>query len=227
MLSRSILRVALPCLFLLLLTLCTQPAAADNTLATNYCAAIGQCDTVLGTSANPLRTTYATGDSMSMLVKLLYTNTTVNTTGSYTTYSNYSAMFFPKVDDYTKLTIPNSWNYLISPATLVVAVDLIYAGSRYTLGGKKWYNPAVNGYAPFRTVVITMTNGVPTGMAWEDTTCFYSNCGCIDNICPIACTDPSTATCNIEVHVEWAGTDVNGKYLTSSMYSIYKLQNVI
>lgn len=190
-----------------------------------YCpqAEKNACLTVIRANRNPKQ--YERGQPTLAYVRFLYSNSTTYDNGTETkSWLSETAMFYPNVDEYTSLQVPNTYQRLVTYAEILVTVDFVFGGNLYQsltpLGWAK--NQKV---VPFRTVIITMTNGTPTSIAWEQTKCYYSDCDCVDNMCPEKCTD--TAGCDLKVYVGWAGTDVAGNILNSASYSIYKFQNVI
>ncbi|KAI9164553.1 hypothetical protein H9P43_008412 [Blastocladiella emersonii ATCC 22665] len=209
---------------LLLLAIAPSPSSQADI---GYCGTMDTgCQLALNKALDVNRTAYVKDDDITVMLRVFYTNTTANGTQTVAVTSNMSSIFFPRVDQYTKLTIPKSYDLLTRLPSISVSLALVHAGRVYALPAKAWWSTQFNRYIPFRTVIVTMVGGVITQLEWEQTKCYYTNCDCLDNMCPIDCGTDQSA-CNIQVHLAWAGTDAKGTYLQSSMSSLWKLQNVI
>lgn len=197
-------------------------------LITNYCSettGVSQCDYFLNLAKSTEKQSYASGERVTVMVKLYYTNYTAGnaTTNATATEVVQSAMFFPRVDEYSKLIIPDSYNKLEQFDDVTIGFEFIYNASRWILPRRKWFQGGK--YIQYRTVVLSLFQGAPMKIEWETTKCYYEACGCLDNLCPVTC--DNRANCNVEIHLGWAGTDSNKRGLESSLKSIYKLKNVI
>ncbi|KNE59323.1 hypothetical protein AMAG_03623 [Allomyces macrogynus ATCC 38327] len=224
-------------------------ALAAVPLAHAYCSTPANCQVILNKSLNPSITTYSAGDDVTVMMRVYYNESVTTSSGNVETVRrNMSTVFFPKVDAYSKLTVPNSYRNITALADIQVSLGLVTGGSYYELPAKQWYSSTMHAYIPYRPVIITLSSGtrrsslpglsfrashtshfVPgaiTMIEWQSTKCYYSNCDCLDNMCPVAC-GADSSQCNIVVHLAWAGSDAQGKYLSSSMNSIYSLENVL
>ncbi|KAI9217690.1 hypothetical protein BC828DRAFT_417907 [Blastocladiella britannica] len=224
MFSRTIAAAAL-LVCATLLAFGPTPISAATALPVTYCGTTTQgCAAALGLALATNRSAYSVGDPVMFMLRS-YTNATsgVNVVTAY----NKSAVFFPRVDDYTNFTIPGSYGEIQTGTQgASVSLALIQGGRMFELPMKRWWSAQKSAYISWRSVVVTMINGIITEMEWEPTKCYFADCDCLDDLCPVACAGTSTA-CNIQVHVMWGGTDVNGKPLSSNLRSIWKLQNVI
>ncbi|KAJ3376029.1 hypothetical protein GGF31_000095 [Allomyces arbusculus] len=202
-------------------------ALASVPLAHAYCSTPANCQVILNKSLNPSITAYSAGDDVTVMMRVYYNESVTTPSGDVETVRrNMSTVFFPKVDAYSKLTVPNSYPNITTLADIQVSLGLVTGGSYYELPAKRWYSSTMHAYIPYRPVIITLSSGAITMIEWQSTKCYYSNCDCLDNMCPVAC-GADSSQCNIVVHLAWAGSDAQGKYLTSSMNSIYSLENVL
>jgi len=73
---------------------------------------------------------------------------------------------------------------------------------------------------PFWTAIITMDNGRPTSITWDDGCYGCDGAHCVDQTCSVDfadCYSPATnIDCDIKVYLGWFGTDSNGQYLISA-----------
>ncbi|KAJ3169919.1 hypothetical protein HDU88_000561 [Geranomyces variabilis] len=228
-------------LLLLLLLLPAADAIASSANATwdpatfDYCAANPAPHSINGTAAantpcytdqvltrQNTSTSYATGGTAIMYMKFVTTGPLGG--ANYTS----TAVFYPVVDDYSELQIPNSWSKLRQNTTTLhspqISLELLYAGNIYALPYKRWavLQDATVLYVPSRTAIITLDNGVLTSFDWFSTTCTLSTCTCLDSICTESCPG---ANCPITAFVGWSGTDAGGQQLTSSQRDIWRFQN--
>jgi hypothetical protein len=88
-------------------------------------------------------------------------------------------------------------------------------------------------YVALRTAIITLTDGVPTGIAWDNRigcvdTCTSTDDACIDSYCGVAYeTDAATCTaddCDPRVMIAFDGTDAAGSYLVSQASTLYNFR---
>ncbi|KAJ3302988.1 hypothetical protein HDV03_004268 [Kappamyces sp. JEL0829] len=141
----------------------------------------------------------------------------------------YTSLFFPAVDDYSQLAVPNSWHYLstfASGATFTNVSLILYYGGRYfdlPYAGSSVNIAGVTYYVKSRTVLITLKNGILTDYKWAPTACTLTTCNCLDGMCTETC---PAQNCNITLRVAFAGTDANGLQLTSYNRDIYRFENV-
>ncbi|KAI8586527.1 hypothetical protein BDZ88DRAFT_509696, partial [Geranomyces variabilis] len=252
--------VRLLILLLLLPLLPATDAIASSANATwdpatfDYCAANPAPHSINGTAAantpcytdqvltrQNTSTSYATGGTAIMYMKFVTTGPLGG--ANYTS----TAVFYPVVDDYSELQIPNSmknfvawraaeifadllamgsgWSKLRQNTTTLhspqISLELLYAGNIYALPYKRWavLQDATVLYVPSRTAIITLDNGVLTSFDWFSTTCTLSTCTCLDSICTESCPG---ANCPITAFVGWSGTDAGGQQLTSSQRDIWR-----
>ncbi|KAJ3222597.1 hypothetical protein HK099_002109 [Clydaea vesicula] len=149
------------------------------------------------------------------------------------TLSTLTASFYPTVDSYSLLNIPNSARTLIGGLGDVsfksnsIYIDFltnsgVMRSSIATFAEKsgRIY------YVPARTVVITLDNGSPVSIEWAPSNCIADTCKCMDPgtkyaICgELGVGEEGTlcdgTNCNIQVYLAWAGTDANGRVLASA-----------
>jgi len=73
---------------------------------------------------------------------------------------------------------------------------------------------------PFWTAIITMDNGRPTGITWDDGCYGCDGAHCVMQTCSVDfadCYSPATnIDCDVKVYLGWFGTDSNGQYLISA-----------
>lgn len=103
---------------------------------------------------------------------------------------------------------------------------------------KKYFDATNSTVFPYLTAIVTVNEGVVTGITWDDACVFCSSDECVDNTfnfdgelataeeaeqkvgsCPMTieeCEASETAECDIMLYVVWTGTDSNGKDFTSS-----------
>ncbi|GIQ86231.1 hypothetical protein KIPB_008044, partial [Kipferlia bialata] len=83
-------------------------------------------------------------------------------------------------------------------------------------------------FIPYRTVLLTLAEGVPESIAWDDRIgcdfCGDTDASCIDNVCGLAYSDYTVGTdsiCNTSFMLAWEGTDSDGEALTSEGSTFY------
>ncbi|KAJ1503041.1 hypothetical protein HMI54_008461 [Coelomomyces lativittatus] len=203
------------CFLFFAFTFVKSDSALPPELLTRYCGELNQCNYVLSFSQDTNRVSYFVNDYVTVMIKLYYDNITLSTNATKVTTSNLSSIYFPRVDNYTLLKIPNSYGYISTLSNIRISFELIHAGKRYELPALKWYSQALQRYIEYRTVVITMNKGYITMIEWEPTKCYFADCDCLDNLCPVQCGSNQTQ-CNIQIYLGWAGTDAAGTMLQSS-----------
>ncbi|TPX73007.1 hypothetical protein SpCBS45565_g00339 [Spizellomyces sp. 'palustris'] len=204
------------------------PLADWNPPSLGYCAAIPAGSGTPGcliiqneARANSSTSLYSKANSAVMYMNL----TTTDPLSGVATSS--IAVFYPKVDDYSQLEIPNSWTNLTQYADTTppeITMYLLYRNQIFPTATVKWATTA-NGklvYVPSRTVVVNIENGALSSFQWYPTACTLTTCFCLDSICTEECPD---ANCPITVFVGWAGTDSNGDIMTSSSRDIWRFEN--
>jgi hypothetical protein len=98
-------------LLLLFLGCAIFPTALAQSGNSTYCGTNKKCNVILNQSLNPNRTAFTAGDDVTVMMRVYYTETISvgdNVTEIQVEQRNLSAMFFPRVDSYTKLVIPGS-----------------------------------------------------------------------------------------------------------------------
>ncbi|KAI9088894.1 hypothetical protein DFS34DRAFT_598123 [Phlyctochytrium arcticum] len=208
------------------------PASDFDTPSRSYCASTPQSlltspNAGCGLAQNQARnnatsTLYIKGGSSVVYMRLQTTDPI-----SQDKY-NSTAVFFPTVDDYSQMVIPNSWPALtanLSESTQPsIAMKLLYRNTLYETEDRR-FAVIANGqtvYVPARTVVATLENGAVKSFDWFSTACTLSTCSCLDNICTEPC---SAGNCTITVYMGWAGTDSTGDILTSSARDVWRFEN--
>ncbi|KAI8925564.1 hypothetical protein BC831DRAFT_460472 [Entophlyctis helioformis] len=141
----------------------------------------------------------------------------------------YTGVYFPKVDDYTTMSVPSSWAILetdtSSTASANLSLVLYYGGRPISLPFRQWNirNFGQNYYIAGRTALATLDEGRLVGFDWAPTACVLTSCVCLDSICADYC--PSR-NCNVTVRLAWTGTDRNKNVLRSYDRDVWRLQNV-
>ncbi|KAI8899530.1 hypothetical protein BC833DRAFT_585340 [Globomyces pollinis-pini] len=149
--------------------------------------------------------------------------------GTDTGQRRYTGVYYPTVDDYTEMSVPNSWDIL----------DTLASGANYANVSLIWYvsgkhlelpyqHLSVNRfgqtfYVPGRTALVTVKQGEIVNFEWAPTQCILSGCNCVNNICSELC--PSK-TCNATVRLAWQGTDASGNTLSSYARDIYRMKSI-
>ncbi|KAI8816319.1 uncharacterized protein EV422DRAFT_296323 [Fimicolochytrium jonesii] len=162
---------------------------------------------------------------------VVYLNFTTTDTLTGDPYPN-TAVFYPTVDDYSELVIPDSWSAIADNTTTVpassptVGLTLMHNGGSYVTPSRKWAIKAQSEilYVPSRTAIVTLDNGEITDFNWYQTSCTLTTCTCLDDICTDTCLGKN---CTVTVYLGWAGTDATGTDLTSSQRDIWRFQNAI
>jgi hypothetical protein len=138
--------------------------------------------------------------------------------GSLDSSRTYTAVFYPKVDDFTLLTIPNSYsllNTLASSQNYADASLILYYSGRYL--EVPYRKISINRlgqtyYVPGRTILIELNKGIIQSIGWAFTQCAFTECMCIEGLCGQLC--PSKE-CDATLRIAWTGTDASGIVLTS------------
>jgi len=132
--------------------------------------------------------------------------------------------FYPNVDDFTLVEVENSFGapWLDSPQG-----DPVYIRAEVGTHSSFWRTRSQGSGAgkltvPFWTLVIELADGLVSTITWDDSCplCDSSdlcvegrNCGVLHTSCGNTASDDN---CNLQIYVAWFGTDVDGRYLTSS-----------
>lgn len=191
-----------------------------------YCSLLAPevCRNLVYYNRDTTRPGYLRGDRTVAYVRFVYSNNTDLGNGTVIPGQAVdTAQFYPTVDEYTSLTIPNTYAKLVTYQDVQIKVEFTFSGYMYdALAPKRW---AKNQKAvPFRTVIVTMDQGLPTKIEWEQTKCYFADCDCVDEMCPVKC---EKGDCDLKIYLGWAGTDIAGNILNSASYSIYRFQNVL
>jgi len=143
------------------------------------------------------------------------------------------AVFFPLVDDFSQLTIPQTADIFRNESEVYVYVNV----SGGHVSPLRFYKDIATPdyFVGYFTAVINIDNGNITSVYWIDDLCneCYSsecvnqtNCGISysdANNCQVNNTADGTNTdgqlCNIVVYLAWVGTDANGTPMTSLSYT--------
>jgi len=154
-------------------------------------------------------------------------NTTTNSTQECPNeYGTVKATYFPLVDDFTLMTVPDSglrWKY----ATEVIIWAELAGECSDTRHYKSPLSPGLfNGAL---SLVVNIDSGVISSIVWDDDKCSQ----CDDSSCIYETTNPndpkncgleysqtgncdSNQFCNLQIYFAWVGTDARKVYCTSS-----------
>lgn len=158
-----------------------------------------------------------------------------------TCYDNVTSIFFPKVDELSYLTIPNSTDLvrkLDESRPFKIWVELFYNGLSYsTSEDLPFYAGTTRGKSvEFRSVIVSLKDGNVSTIRWERTNCKFDVGNCLwdatynHQFDMLAECEPDNAKApcqgDASIYVMWSGTDRNGKKLTSASYSVFKFRNV-
>ncbi|RKP02767.1 hypothetical protein CXG81DRAFT_24555 [Caulochytrium protostelioides] len=137
-------------------------------------------------------------------------------------YKYSVAGFFPMVNSYAKLTIPDSWPLLDTSINMPVNVSahLFFGGKMFNTTSRLW-SASPQLYVPSRSLQVTVVNGNVTSFDWTPTSCTLSLNEEIDGICSDTCLGYN---CTINVFVGWSGTDSGGHALDSIDRDVWNLQ---
>ncbi|KAJ1564749.1 hypothetical protein HK096_006479, partial [Nowakowskiella sp. JEL0078] len=179
--------------------------------------------------------TYMRGDNAILYVRYIYDDTYTDSNGITTGSQDeiWTGVFLPLVDVYSQITVPGSGTnlyYNVSSAgrTPRVRIDLLSHGRIFTSTVMHWAIQQGGGVysVPSRTILITLSQGVPISLTWTTTNCILATCPCIDSICGQIC--PTAGPCtDINVMIAWAGSDSAGATLTSARLDIWRFQNAL
>jgi len=151
--------------------------------------------------------------------------------------------FSPIADTYSRFHVPQSFDQLIQSPTSALATTFpnnisVHTESQSALSFQKLYYNGIDRVFPFLTAIISVNEGVVTGITWDNACVFCSPDECIDNTYGYdgvlatseeaqqkvgACSVPieqcrlsESAECDLMLYVVWTGTDSNGKDFMSS-----------
>jgi len=164
--------------------------------------------------------------------------------GDWSTETDYMRVNFqPIADEYSRFHVPESFQQLVGSPNEDLTETFpgnitVHAESQTALSFQKLYYGSDDKIYPYLTAVITVNEGVVTGITWDNACVFCSPEECQDNtygydgklateeeaLQPIgACSMPilecktsDKAKCDLLLYVVWAGTDSNGRDFTSS-----------
>ncbi|KAJ3021427.1 hypothetical protein HKX48_008521 [Thoreauomyces humboldtii] len=147
----------------------TVPTADWNDPTLDYCAAnilvvnstSPPCKTQQTLARLPETNSYTIGDTSIVYMKFL-TYDVIDRTLNYTS----TGVFYPLVDDYSELTIPNSFSTLTTNTTdtthgPLIGMELLYANTTQATDYLKWAVKEDGEYLSVtsRTAVVTLDNG--------------------------------------------------------------------
>mmetsp|Transcript_24314 Transcript_24314/g.30584 ORF Transcript_24314/g.30584 Transcript_24314/m.30584 type:complete len:239 (+) Transcript_24314:120-836(+) len=154
--------------------------------------------------------------------------------GTDVKYHRFS--FKPTADEYSSFTVAESYKTFVKNGNGEDRV--IFASSQKKLSFQRKYYDKNFGIFPHLTAIIDVKDGIVQGIAWDDACVFCGNDLCKENTyrfdgSPASLREPTKGCyipisdcdaihnnggdkCNLKIHVVWTGTDVDGKYLTSS-----------
>ncbi|KAI8612715.1 hypothetical protein BC830DRAFT_538702 [Chytriomyces sp. MP71] len=143
-----------------------------------------------------------------------------------------TAAFYPRVDEYSELTIPNSnslmmaWtdaSHSIRIQIVTIVNNQLYRSNSIAFTGIDQTTVCV----PARTLIMNLNSGrlfINGGIQWAQTDCALAACSCVESICAADC---AINRANITVRVAWTGTDGNGAPLTSMGSDIWHFENAV
>jgi len=164
--------------------------------------------------------------------------------GDWSTEIEYMRLNFqPIADVYSRFHVPESFGQLVGiPDALADTFTgniTVHAESQTALSFQKlYYDGNNNKIFPFLTAIVTVNEGIVTGITWDNACVFCSKNECQDNTydfngdmateeeaqqpvgaCSIAvneCKNSDKAECDLLLYVVWTGTDSNGRDFKSS-----------
>jgi hypothetical protein len=169
-------------------------------------------------SLSPILTTRRQVTPLSKGDKILIYFRLLKRDGQTDSLKTFTATFYPRVDDYTTMSIPNSYSLLDTLASSQnyadVGMIVYYAGRYFEVPYKR---VSINRFGqtyhvPGRTVLIQLKNGLLESIDWAFTQCAFTECICVDQICGDLCVEKN---CNATIRLAWAGTDASGQVLQS------------
>jgi hypothetical protein len=130
------------------------------------------------------------------------------------------ALFFPLVDIFSEFTIPGS-GVALQGLNNSVWVQVNFTGIFSDFRYYKQYIQTPTLFVGSFTLVVTLINGIPHGLSWQDDCNQCDAAICVGGYdCGLSydaydCTT-SGSICDIKIYVVWQGTDSQGTPLTSS-----------
>jgi len=169
----------------------------------------------------------------------------VGSDGDYSNSTGYGRYSFkPVADDFSRFTIPNSYQRLVKDRDVMSGLDgniTVFSSSQTGLSFLRQYYDAKNEHVfPHLTAIIDVTNGDVQGIAWDQACMFCSNARCLENTYDFSgqlrlLDEPTKGCflttkecdqivknggteCDLTLHVVWTGSDEAGKVLSSSKF---------
>ncbi|KAI3642867.1 hypothetical protein MP228_012422 [Amoeboaphelidium protococcarum] len=137
-----------------------------------------------------------------------------------------TAQFFPGMDDFATLRMPNATFLQPFKPNLTVTVMAKDANNQLTLfktpTALPWYNTTT--MIPYRSIIVNVADGVIQSVDWEKQFC-YTVCQCTSGVCA-QCNDYNEQCQVFKIFLMWAGQDAFGQVLNSASRSIYRLQEL-
>ncbi|TPX75534.1 hypothetical protein CcCBS67573_g03196 [Chytriomyces confervae] len=162
-----------------------------------------------------------------------------------------TATFYPRVDEYSELIVPNSnafmSQYTDASQSIQIQMVMIVDNQLYKSGMKSFTAiDQTTVCVPARTVVVNLNRGkavsesaskkvitnvavsgmpfVNGGLQWSSTDCALSACSCVESICAYDC---RVSNAQLTVRVGWTGTDGNGAPMNSLGSDIWRFENAL
>ncbi|KAJ3406948.1 hypothetical protein HDU80_010008 [Chytriomyces hyalinus] len=143
-----------------------------------------------------------------------------------------TATFYPRVDEYSELIVPNSnafmSQYTDASQSIQIQMVMIVDNQLYKSGMKSFTAiDQTTVCVPARTVVVNLNRGMPFvngGLQWSSTDCALSACSCVESICAYDC---RVSNAQLTVRVGWTGTDGNGAPMNSLGSDIWRFENAL
>ncbi|KAI8621693.1 hypothetical protein BC830DRAFT_134490 [Chytriomyces sp. MP71] len=133
-----------------------------------------------------------------------------------------TAAFYPRVDEYSELTIPNSNSLMTAwtDASHSIRIQMI------AIVNNQFYRSNSIAFTGIDQTIVCVPGRlfVNGGIQWAQTDCALAACSCVESICAADC---AINRANITVRVAWTGTDGNGAPLTSLGSDIWHFENAV
>jgi len=164
--------------------------------------------------------------------------------GDWSTEVDYMRLNFqPIADEYSRFLVPDSFNQLVGDpdgdlSKIFPGNITVHAESQSALSFQKLYYGGDEKVFPYLTAIITVNEGIVTGITWDNACVFCTAEECKDNTlgyngemattevaqqpvgaCPIPieeCNTSDDTQCDLLLYVVWSGTDSNGRDFMSS-----------
>mmetsp|Transcript_14491 Transcript_14491/g.21367 ORF Transcript_14491/g.21367 Transcript_14491/m.21367 type:complete len:245 (-) Transcript_14491:396-1130(-) len=159
---------------------------------------------------------------------------------NWATGLNYTRWYWtPTADQFSKFQLPGSYKSLVQDENKFKPHVSVHVSSQQTLSFiRRFYDEELGRIYPHLMAIVTVNEGVVTGIAWDDACIFCGGKVCAENSynfsgnlvfnnkepskgCYVPknqCDERGTEdkTCDLQIYVVWTGTDANGNVLTSA-----------